>query len=220
MAETNYMLLACPTLRREITVVMQEEGLSYPVFYLPDELHLVPDDLNAWLRDFIGRLVNVDYLLLPMGLCGNGTLGVPSGQSTLVLPKSQDCISLLLSERSLSDVDRPKYDYFFTDSWLDYERSFIAEFDLAVDKYGPKTGESLMRMMYKNYRYFSYIDSGYGDFEASAAKVAKLAEVAEVEVRRLKGSFGVLRKMLKLEFDDDFLIVPPGQVVSFGFNLV
>jgi hypothetical protein len=220
METKNYMLLACPTLKREITVVMQEEGLNYPVFYLLDDLDLMPEHLNAWLCDFIPRLVNVDYLLLPMGLCGNGTLNIPSANTTLVLPKSQDCISLLLSETCLADVKRPVYDYFFTDSWLDFERSFTREFDIAAQKYGQKTADSLMQMMYRNYKYFSYIDSGYGDYESAAAKVATLAKLVDVEVRRLKGNFGVLRKMLKLEFDDDFLIVGPGQNVVFDMKLV
>jgi len=220
MDSKNYMLLACPTLKREITVIMQEEGLNYPVFYLPDELHLMPEHLNAWLCDFIPRLVNVDYLLMPMGLCGNGTLGVPSVNATLVLPKCQDCISLLLSETCLADVERPVYDYFFTDSWLDFERSFTNEFSLTVEKYGQKTADSLMKMMFKHYQYFSYIDSGYGDYESAVAKAKPLADLVDVEIRRLKGNFGVLRKMLKLEFDDDFLLVGPGETVQFDMKLV
>jgi len=220
MPDKNYMLLACPTLRREITVVMDEEDLHYPVFYLPDELHLEPADLNKWLCDFIARLVNVDYLLLPMGLCGNGTLGVPSCNTTLVLPKSQDCISLLLSRENLADVERPVYDYFFTDSWLDFERSFDKEFGYTEQRYGRETAASIMQMMYKNYKYFSYIDSGYGNFEEAANKIRGLADLVGVEIRRLEGRFGVLRKMLKLDFDDDFLMVPPGQVVVFDQNLV
>jgi hypothetical protein len=215
MQTPNYLLLACPTLRREIEVTMAEKDLRYPVFYLPNELHQKPEDLNKWLCDFIARLVNVDYVLLPMGLCGNGTLGVPSGNCTLVLPKSQDCISLLLSDQSLADVDRPKYDFFFTDSWLDGVGSTSYEYDFTVQKYGKETAASLMKMMYKHYKYFTYIDSGYGDYAASAAKIAELAEIVDVEIRRLPGNFGVLRKMLALEFDDDFLIVPPGEKVFF-----
>ncbi|MCL2151087.1 MAG: DUF1638 domain-containing protein, partial [Coriobacteriia bacterium] len=178
----------------------------------------MPEKLNAWLCDFIPRLENVDYLLLPMGLCGNSTAGIPSGNTTLVLPKSEDCISLLLSTERLADVDRPRYNYFFTDSWLDYERSFAKEFDLSIQKYGKKTAENLMQMIYKNYKYFSYIDTGYGDFESAAASVAELAKLVDVEVNRLEGSFGVLRKMLKLEFDDDFLLIPPGQTVEFAIT--
>ena len=220
MSDYNYMMLACPTLRREITVAMEEEGMRYPVFYLPNELHHDPDSLNEWLCDFISRLVNIDYLLLPMGLCGNGTQGVPSGNTTLVLPKSQDCISLLLSHEHLSDVERPVYDYFFTESWLGEKRSFDSEHSYTVQKYGKETAATIMKMMYQNYKYFSYIDTGYGNYEEAASKIRGLADLVGVEIRRLEGSFGVLRKMIKLDFDDDFLKVSPGQVVAFDQDLV
>jgi len=211
------MILACPTLRQEITVFMEEQGLRYPVFYVPAELHLAPEKLNAYLCDFIPRLVNVDYLLLPMGRCGNGTLGVPSCNTTLVLPKCDDCISLLLSIERLSNVDRPKYSFFFTDSWLDGKRSFVREYEYSVKKYGQKTADTLMQTIYNHYKYFTYVDSRFGDFDAASAQVSPLAKAAGVEIQRIEASCGVLRKMLDLNFDEDFMLVPPGQKVVFEF---
>jgi len=160
MEHKQVMMLACSALRREITLIMEEENLHYPVFYLPDELHLTPEKLNAYLCDFIPRLTGVDYLLLPMGRCGNGTAGIPSGEATIVLPKCEDCISLLLSRENLASVERPKYSYFFTDSWLDTSTSFLREFEHSLDKYGQSRGERVIRAMYKNYKYFTYIDTG------------------------------------------------------------
>ena len=217
MENKQYLMLACPTLRREITAFMEEEDLRYPVFYIPDELHLAPEKLKDYLCDFIPRLINVDYLLLPMGRCGNGTLGIPSCNTTIVLPKCDDCISLLLSGDCLSNLERPKYSYFFTDSWLDYKHSFVKEYEYSIEKYGQKMGDTLMKAMYNNYKYFAYVDTGFGDFQAAAAQAAPLAKVVDVEVQKLEASCGVLRKMLKLNFDDDFLLVPPGEKVVFEF---
>ncbi|MGE4353589.1 MAG: DUF1638 domain-containing protein [Oscillospiraceae bacterium] len=215
MDNKQYMMLACPTLRREITAVMADEGLHYPVFYVPEELHLVPEKLKSFLCDFIPRLVNVDYLLLPMGQCGNGTLGIPSGNTTLVLPRCEDCINLLLSEEHLSEVTRPKYSYFFTDSWLDSKRSIIVEYEVAVKKYGQEIADRIMRSMYAHYKQFCYVDSGYGDYSACSARLKPLAETADMDIQRLNAPFGVLRKMLSLNFDEDFILVPPGHQVDF-----
>ena len=214
---SQIMMLACPTLRREIDAFMKEDGLRYPVFYIPDELHLVPEKLNAYLCDFIPRLHHVDYLLLPMGRCGNGTAGVPSCSTTLVLPKCDDCISLLLSHERLSTEVRPEYSYFFTDSWLDYKRSFIKEYEYTIEKYGKKTGNELMKTIYKHYRYFIYVDSGLGDYDSAAARVSSLANAVDVRIQEMKAPCGVLRKMLRLDFDEDFLLVPPGEKVTFAF---
>ena len=208
-------MLACQALKREITVMLEEEGLCYPVYFIPEELHLFPERLNAFLCDFVARLENVDYLLLPMGCCGNGTSGIPSCGTTLVLPKCEDCISLLLSGDSLADVNRPKYSCFFTDSWLDYKHSFVGEYEYAVEKYGRKMGDTVMRTMYNNYKYFIYIDSGIGDYETAAARVSPLAKAADIEIQKIEASAGVLRKMITLNFDEDFLLVPPGEKVIF-----
>ena len=215
MRQTQYMMLACTALRREITAVMKEEGLHYPVFYLPDELHLKPEKLNAYLCDFIPRLVGVDYLLLPLGRCGNGTLGVPSGNTTVVLPKSEDCISLLLSTERLSDVSRDKYSLFYTDSWLDYPSSITSDYSKMVKKRGRERADALMKSLYKNYKQFVYLDTGHGDWEAGLAKISALAEAAGVELAEERAEFGVLRKMLTLHFDDDFMLIPPGGKVAF-----
>lgn len=219
MDNKQVMMLACPTLRREITAIMSEEGLHYPVFYVPDELHLIPDKLKSFLCDFIPRLVNVDYLLLPMGQCGNGTLGVPSGNTTLVLPRCEDCISLLLSDQCLSKVTRPKYSYFFTDSWLDFKSSIVNEYNYTVGKYGQKTADRIMRTIYAHYKHFYYVDTGCGDYDVSVEKLAPLAETVDMDILRLSAPFGVLRKMLRLDFDDDFILIPPGSQIEFDMFL-
>ena len=215
MKQTQYMMLACTALRREITAVMEEEDLHYPVFYLPDELHLKPEKLKAYLCDFIPRLVGVDYLLLPLGRCGNGTLGVPSGNTTIVLPKSEDCISLLLSTERLSDVIRDKYSLFYTDSWLEYPSSITSDYSRMIEKRGKERAASLMKSLYKNYKQFAYLDTGHGDREAGLEKMSALAEAAGVELSEARAPFGVLRKMLTLHFDDDFMLIPPGRNVAF-----
>lgn len=218
---TTYMMLACPTLKYEIDAIMAELDVDYPVFYIPDELHLRPENLRKYLADFIPRLRNVDYLLLPMGKCGEGTTGVPSGSCTLVLPRSEDCISLLLAEESLDEVNRPKYTYFFTQGWLDYEHAFTKEYVKTVEKYGQETADQLMGMMYGNYKYFGFVDTGYSDKEASIAEVEPLAKTVNTEIVELNAPLSMLRKMLALDFDDDnFLLVPPNSTVDFGIGAI
>jgi len=209
-----YMMVACPTLKQEIEAIMADAGLDYPVFYLPNELHLQPDNLRSYLKDFIPRLHHVDYLVLPMGRCGDGTIGVPSGNCTLVLPKCDDCINLLLAEKSIREVERPKYMYFFTESWLDYQHSFTNEYTMAVEKYGQDRADMLTKMMYAHYKYFGYVDTGYGDYESARKRVEPLAEVAETEIVRLPAHLSALRRMVTLQFDENFLLVPPGETVT------
>lgn len=219
MNDKQVMMLACPALQKEIETIMEKEGLHYPIFYVPDELHLTPERLRNYLCDFIPRLVNVDYLLLPMGQCGNGTIGVSSGSTTLVLPRCEDCITLLLSKERLSEVTRPKYSYFFTDSWLDFKSSIVHEYNYTLEKYGKKTTDEIMRTIYGQYKHFCYMDTGCGDFDSTAKKIVPLASLVDMDIQSIDAPFGVLRKMLRLDFDDDFIFVPPGQKVELDMFL-
>ena len=212
----QYMMLACPTLRREISSILAVTGQKFPVFFLPEELHLWPNKLREYLQGFISRLDGVDYLLLPMGRCGNGTIGLSSKSATLVLPKCEDCIDLLLSRESLAATERPKYSYFFTESWLDTQWAFTREYDLSVEKYGAERADMLMKAMYAHYKHFCYVDTGHGDFERAAEKVRPLAEAVGTSVDRLPAPGASLRKMLNLQLDSDFVLIPPGETVTFS----
>ena len=74
----KYMMIACEIIEDEIRAIMEQHELSYPILFLPPDLHQLPQKLNEYLQDLINRIDNVDYLILPMGRCGNGTIGLKS----------------------------------------------------------------------------------------------------------------------------------------------
>lgn len=209
----NYLMLACPILQDEIRAAVAETDAKFPIIFMPSELHLLPDKLREYLQEMIDRLENVDYLLLPMGRCGNGTLGLKSDKITIVLPKCEDCINLTLSDETLQ-VDRPTYSYFLTAGWLREKNAINNEYDSVLEKYGAEKAAMVMQMMYANYRYFTLIDTGVYDLALAREKIKPLAELVNLKVKEIKGKCGVLKKMMRLELDDNFVIVPPGETVS------
>lgn len=209
----KYIMITCEILQDEINEILKETPVAYPIIYLPPDLHLFPEKLRDYLQDLINRLHNVDYIILPMGRCGNGTLGLKSETATLVLPKCEDCVNLLLSDASLK-VERPKYSMFFTAGWLRNELSPHNEYERTVAKYGREKADMIMGMMYDGYKYFSLIDTGAYDKEAAIRKLQPLAKIAEVEINELPGKYGMLKKMLRLDFGADFALIPPGVEVT------
>lgn len=209
----KYLMIACEILKDEINVCLQQHPVDYPIIYLPPDLHLLPEKLKEYLQDLVDRIENVDYIILPMGRCGNGTVGLKSDNATLVLPKCEDCVNLLLSDKDLK-VNRPKYSMFFTDGWLRHGASANSEYDRTVEKYGKEKADMIMNMMYAGYKYFTMIDTGAYDKAAALEKLRPLASVVDVDINEMEGKFGVLRKMLRLEFDSDFALIPPGTEVT------
>lgn len=211
----RYIMLACEIIQDEIHAIMERHALSYPIYYLPPDLHLLPQKLNEYLQEMINRIENVDAILLPMGRCGNGTIGLKSRNATLILPKCDDCVNLLLSRDHLEE-ERPKYSMFFTKGWLRNRASANQEYERTVEKYGKEHADAIMQMIYAGYRYFSLIDTGAYDKQAAKEKLKPLADaLGDVEINELEGPCGILEKMLTLNFDENnFVMVPPGVAVT------
>ncbi|MEL7563696.1 MAG: DUF1638 domain-containing protein [Dehalobacterium sp.] len=211
--EKNYLMLACLILQDEIRAAVAETKVKFPILFIPSNLHLFPDKLREYLQKIIDNLENVDYIMLPMGRCGNGTLGLRSEHAFIVLPKCEDCINLILSDKDIQ-VERSKYSYFLTDGWLRDENAIHKEFLKTVTKYGREKAAMVMRRIYANYRHFVFLDTGAYCLETAHEKVHDLSEIVEMDIISVEGKCGVLGKMMRLDFDDNFVIVPPGTRVS------
>ena len=213
-AKKRFMMLACMNIEDEIASAMQECGADFPVLYMPSDNHNFPQQMNTHLQQIIDTLTDIDYLLLPMGRCGNATVGLHSSRFSLVLPRCEDCVNLLLSEDSLK-VNRPNYTMFFTAGWLRGKQAPDISHARTVKKYGEDKAKMLEQMIYGQYRDFALLETGLYDTNIVKQRLTPLAECVAVNFKELAAPFGVLKKMVRLELEDDnFVIVPPGTVVT------
>lgn len=212
----NYLMLACQNIRLELEAALQQSPYRFPVLFIPLDMHLSPDKLRDYLQSTIDDLMGVDYILLPMGRCGNGTIGLESKNATLVLPRCADCIDLLLSDHSFEDAAnlRSNRACYLTQSWLGKPDSIDREYAYTIDKYGEKKGREIYRMIYENYTSFTLIDTGVYQVDSVVRQVEPAAALAEVDINIVKGPYGMLKKMAKLDFDHNFLLIPPGEKVE------
>jgi len=208
----NCIMFACRNIRDELLAAVLEAGVKFPVLFIPRELHLIPDKLRVYLQDMIDNIENTDYILLPMGMCGNGTVGLMSSTASIVLPKCGDCIDMLLSEEGVK-TERSVCSYFLTAGWLGDDNSIDVEYKRTIEKYDAETASMIIEMLYKNYKHFCFIDTGTYDIDAVKEKIKPLTEITKMDVIEVKGRYNILRKMAALEFDSDFVIVPPGETV-------
>lgn len=209
----NYVMLACANLRDEIRMAAGESETRFPVLYISSELHMFPDRLREYLQKTIDNLENVDYIILPMGRCGNGTLGLCSKYASIILPRCEDCIDLILSDKEIQ-VERPKDSFFLTNGWLRDDNAINKEFERTVTKYGYEKAVTIMQMIYANYRHFAFLDTGAYSLETAQEEVRDLSELLNMDITLLEGKCGVLRQIMRLDFDDNFIIIPPGSRVS------
>ena len=206
------VILSCPTLRGELTAALAEASSEAIVYFLPQRLHSDPKELHAYVQDMIDHFWNADRIVLCVSGCGGGTKGLKATTAELVVPRTRDCLDILLSGDSLATLERDISGVFFTESWMEFSRNSDIDLDKLTAKMGRVAAEDFLRRLYKTCNKFYVIDTGCYDVQAVLEYVAPLVKILDGTVTVLKGSYGILRKIAREAFDEDFDVVPKGGV--------
>lgn len=212
MART--VILSCPTLKEELKSALAEASSEAVAFFMPRRLHSDPKELKAYVQDMIDHFWNADRIVLCVSGCGGGTAGLRATSAELVVPRTRDCLDILLSGDSLSSLRRDISGVYFTKSWMEFSKDSDIDLDKLTEKMGREAAEDFLRRLYKTFNKFYIIDTGCYDLQEVQAYVAPLVEILQGTVTMLEGNYGILRKIAREAFDDDFVIVPKGGVVS------
>jgi hypothetical protein len=211
------IILACRTLIEEITRAVEETGVDYPVKWVESGLHLYPDKLGTALQREIDSITNVDTVIVGYGLCGNALLGIEAAGARLVVPRVDDCISLLLgSYQARIDLAREMGTYFLTRGWLENESNIIRDYDRCLERYGEERTKKVFRTILTHYRRLALIDTGTYDLDDDYIKRAcGIMERLGLETTVVKGSLGYIKQLLTGPWDESFVVVEPGGKLTF-----
>lgn len=201
------VIISCRTLERELTAALAEAGADTPVYFLPEELHNSPPKLREYLQDLLDRLGNVERVALCVSGCGGGTKGLLASNAELVIPKTADCLDILLS----GGEKRPAGAIFLTESWVRFMQNSSLDLDKLTAKLGREEAEASLRRIYKGFEQFYIIDTGAYDVAPVEEYIRPLVEIVGGELRYMRGKFELLRKLAAGDIDDDFYVVPKGE---------
>jgi hypothetical protein len=211
----SIILVACHTLEDELNLAIRSTGVTYPVYWVDSKLHTRPEKLKEEVQAAISRISNVSTILLTFGYCGNALVGIKSETARLILPRVQDCISLLLgSEEVRGRLSKETASYFLTRGWIESENNLADEYDYCVRKFGPERGLRVMRTILKHYRHLTLIDTGAYEITPYQARTEELAALLGLGHQMVKGSQVLFHKLLTGPWDGDFVIAEPGQEIT------
>ncbi len=215
------IIVACNTLADEVNLALKSTGTTHPVYWIDSKLHIRPEQLKEQIQAAIDRISNVTTIILAFGFCGNGLAGIRSETARLILPRADDCISLLLGSQELRNLlskEAPRY--FFTRGWIESEHNLAGELEYCVRKFGYKRGLRIMRIMLKHYRRLTLIDTRAYDIALYKTRIDRLAEELGLESEVVKGSQRFFEKLLLGPWDEEFIVAGPGEPISFtGFSV-
>lgn len=204
-------VIACRTLERELTKAM--DGQKWDVRWLESGLHNTPKVLTKRLQETLDSCEGSDLVLLAMGFCGNAVVGLRSGNFSLILPRVDDCISLVLGGSGIR-LSYPAT-YFLTRGWLDGERNLWREYVYTIQRYGESLGNQIFQTMLHSYQTLALIDTGCFDLPAAEMETRQIAEKLNLTYQSIPGTLSYLRQLLNGPWpEEQFIQLSPHSILT------
>lgn len=222
-AHLPVVVLACRVFQNWLEHLLPE-GLAANVTFFDYALHRVPKNLRQTLQEAIDGLPQPSLVVLGYGLCGNGLSGIQAGQHTLLIPRTDDCIAIILGSYQAyrREFDKEPATYYLSKGWLEGGSTPLQEHQELVEKYGEKKADWLMDTQYHNYKRLALIVHQAQDLETyqpAAMEVARYCERWGFRYEEIIGTDAMLKRLIEIaaaldQADEDFLVIPPGGTLT------
>jgi hypothetical protein len=210
------LIIACNTIRNELEKVAEETKCPYDFVWIESGLHQAPDSLRKRLQEELDRTGGANTVLLAFGCCNNAVVGLKTGDYQLIIPRVDDCITLLLG--SIEDRERCCRQggvHFLTKGWLEDESNVWTQYQSVLANYGKRRTDLVFRNKLAGYKSLGIIDTGAYDLQGIMPDVTEIAGVLNLELLVVKGTDDYLRRLLSGPRDDvNFATIPPGATIE------
>jgi hypothetical protein len=208
------IFIACPAVLGELA-----EGASAgaDVRELEAQLHVKPDKLKEALRAAVAEADEPGVtIVLGYGLCSNSVLGLKTEHATLVVPRVDDCIAMLLgsNEAFSMEAEKERGSYYLAKAYLDECANLVTEHEAMVQKYGSERAVSMMKLVLKHYKRVVLVDTGRYDIEPLRERVREVAELYGLAIEEAPGTTRIVDGLVADEWGDDFVVAPPGHELT------
>ncbi len=235
----KFKFIGCEIVYREACYLAAVGPHHVDVEFLRKGLHdLETADMVAKVQatiDAVDRDAGYEAILLGYGRCNDGLAGVQARDIRLVLPRAHDCITFFFGSRAAYSeyFNEHPGTYYMTTGWSernDFEEGGYAQpaygrtgvmgklgladsYETLVAKHGKENADYIMATLgdgLKNYSNMLYLKMGVCDETPFIDEARKFAAEKGWSFSLRDGNMLLLRKLFTGEWDDDFLIVPPG----------
>jgi hypothetical protein len=211
------IIIACRTIADELNLAIKETGCKHPVLWMDAGLHANPDILKKKLQEELDRIDNVDQIILAYGYCGNALIGLKANNFSLVFPRADDCISLVLGScKKRQEVSKEMATYFLTKGWLDSDKNMWTEHQETIKRYGKERADRIANALYRNYKRLGVIETGAYKVNDILEQTQLIADELKLQHQILPGTIEYLKKLLTGPWDDQFFIINKGGTVTMG----
>ncbi len=213
------VIIACQIMQ-EMLKKLLPDGLARDVTYMDYGLHRYPNKMTLSVQEQIDAVAEPSLIVLGYGLCGNGLNGIKAGPHTLLIPRTDDCIAILLGSREayMREFEAEPGTYYLSKGWLESGSNPLAEYHEYVEKYGEKDATWIMDTQYQHYERLVLVAHDEADLEKyrpQAKEVAAYCQRWNMRYEEILGSDAYARRLVEVAAaldtaDSNFVVVPPG----------
>ena len=208
---TKRELYSCITLQKELENTINRIGFAGRVHYLDVALHSDPKKMHATLQGIIDKNTEADEIIICVSGCGKATCDLRATTCQLAVPRTMDCIDVLLTG---SGIKRPDGAIFITKSWMNFMKNSTIDYAKLVKERGQAEAEALLQQLYKGFTDFYLIDTGTYELQEVEDYIMPLVKLVGGTLTRLPGPYRVLEKLVSGNYDESVIVVPKGESLS------
>ncbi len=225
MGDRKVVLLSCAVMRDLVRPHLDEAAVE--TIYMDFGLHETPKRMAPALQQQLDAIEEPSLVLVGYGLCGTGIVGLEAGRHTLVIPRTHDCIAILLGSHQeyMKAIGEGPGTYYLTKGWLEAGTDPLHEYESYVERYGQKTADMVMDTMYRNYTKVCLVSHSEEDLAANRERAQKVAAFCKerwgMEYSERVGSDALIAKLMNAPrnldlLGDEFVVIPPGGKVEMN----
>ena len=228
------LLFCCDIIEDEVKALIEQKGYQLDVRCVQrDDYHNFPKKNAGRLQQELDSCPEgYDYILIGYAYCNRLIEGLTARHTPLVIPRAHDCMTLFMGSRQryLQEFSNNPGSYYFTrgfieantDGYLQQQTvpSMLGEgldsYEDMVEKYGEDNAQYLMEVLgswKSNYKRGVLVQMPMYDHEKMAGQVSQICHQNNWEYSELQGNTDLLDKLISGQWDQEFLIVNPGQCV-------
>ncbi len=210
------VILSCTSLKDYVELTQKKLNTDYPVIYLSRLYHRDPEEMREHIISALEGLdPEVETVLVSMGFCG-GSWDKVKVPCRLVIPRIDDCISLLLQTTDEAVSNLKKQGHLYVKDKDPDKENFKSIFDHMTQGIDEETKKRYHEDWMRYYREIDIIETEINDSRRPeyAAKVKADAEWLQAEMAYVPGSTHLLEKLISGHWDEQFMVFEPGEITG------
>lgn len=213
---SHTVILACSAMSLHVAAAQKTMKTDFPVIEVDSSFHENPSKMRQKIIETLEQMEkSIDTVLVAMGFCGGSWEDIATDKR-VVIPRVDDCITLLLHTDDTWYPNLKQCGHLYLRDDIEGKFSPKSIKKNLCSQYGDSEGSFVFRTWFGSYTNADIIDTGAYDCHSEAYMLEAMenADLMEATLDYVPGSNLILEKLVSGRWDQQFLVIEPGNTVS------